>query len=151
VGLRVQLDEVGEGQHGPGGLAEHRGGHLVGIGHEAVAVGHDLPGQRLDAPKELLVLELFIAEPNERLEGHLVPEDVAAPELEDLRVHPALDEPEHLGVGAPLHLAEERPLLLAQEGEARREREPVGQQLVSRVEAPAADDVRVDVPARFLR
>ena len=74
----------------------------------------------LDAAEELLVLELLVGEAHEGLERHLVAHPVVAAHLEDLGADEALDEAEHVGVGAALDLAEEALLGPGEEGEARR-------------------------------
>ena len=117
---------------------------IVVIGSQAVL------GQFPDAPEELLMLELLIGEAHERLELHLVPEPVVAAHIEDLRPDEALDEPEHVGVGATLDLAQVAPLALAKELELVHLRNAVGQELAREIEAAAADDVAIDVEAHPL-
>ena len=69
----------------------------------------------LDAAKQLLVLELLVAEADQRLERHLIAEQVLPTELEHLRVDEALDEAEDVRVGAALNLAQQPSLGRAQE------------------------------------
>ena len=97
------------------------------------------------------MLQLLVAEPDQRLERDLVAEPVVAAQLEHLGADEALDQPEHVGVSAPLDLAEKDPLGRREEVEPARQREPVGQELVGAVEPPAANDVGLDVPAHPLR
>jgi hypothetical protein len=79
------------------------------------------------------------------------PKPVVAADLEHLRADEALDQAEHVRVGATLDLAEEAPLVGAQPIDLVDQREPVGQELLAQVELAAADDVAVDVPADPLR
>jgi hypothetical protein len=54
------------------------------------------------------VLQLFVAEPNQRLERNLVAEPVIVAQFEDLGIDEALDQPKDIGVGAALDLAGSR-------------------------------------------
>jgi len=101
--------------------------------------------------EQLLVLQLLVGEADDRLHRGLVAERVAAADLEHLAADEALDEREHVGVGAALHLAEQAPLSAAEELELVDEREPLGHELVGEIEAATAEDVAVDVPADALR
>ncbi len=93
------------------------------------------------------MLQLFVAEPDQRLECHLIAEPVVAAQLQDLGADVALDQPEHIGVGAPLDLAEIHFLVWREEIEPIRQTEPVGQKLVGAIEPAAANNVGLDVPA----
>ena len=75
-------------------LPEHEPGDVVRLCHHCVTGPHAARRQRLDAPEQLLVLELFVAEANERLERDLIAEPVITAHLEQLRVDEPLDEPE---------------------------------------------------------
>src|SRR4029078_4317515 len=81
----------------------------------------------------------------------LVAERVAARDLHHLRADVALDQAEDVRVRAALALRHELALVGAGEGEALDLRELVGHELLGEVEAAAADDVLVDVPADLLR
>ena len=94
--------------------------------------------ERLDAPEEFLVLELFVAETHQRLECHLVTEIVFARLVEDLRADEPLDQPEQVGIGTPLDLAQRAPLGFRQESELVDLREPIRQEFLTKVEFPAA-------------
>jgi hypothetical protein len=74
---------------------------------EAIAGRHAGADEQLDAPEQLLVLELLVGEADDRLERGLVAEGVVAADLGHLGADEALDQAEHVGVGAALHLAEE--------------------------------------------
>src|SRR5690606_32158142 len=63
----------------------------------------------------------------------------------------ALDQAEHVRVGAALDLAEQAALVVVEELDLVDLRQAVGQELLAEVEAPAADHVAVDVPADALR
>jgi len=92
------------------------------------------------------VLQLFVAEPDQRLECHLIAEPVVAAQLQHLGADEALDQPEHVGVGAPLDLAEINLLVRREEVEPACQCKPVGQKFVGAVEQPPANDVGLDVP-----
>ena len=68
-----------------------------------------MPGgdHRLEAAEQLLVLELLVGQAHQRLERDLVAEPVTAADLEHLGADEALDQREHVGVGAALHLREQ--------------------------------------------
>ena len=97
------------------------------------------------------MLELLVGEAHERFERGLVAEPVIAADLEHLRADEALDEAEHVGVGAPLDLAQQAALGVVQEVETPDERQAVGQKLLREIELAAANHVAVDVPADALR
>ncbi len=145
-----QLDEAGEAEHRPGGLAQHRLRHGVRLGHEAVARGHVHGHHRFQAPEQLLVLDLFVGGAHQRLERLLVAEPVVPAHFQELRADEALDQAEDVGVGAALDLAHQAPSLGVQGAEALDERQAVGQELAAEIEFAAADHVAVDVPAHPL-
>ena len=107
VELGEELDVERQRQHRPGALAEDDAATALGSHVEAIAGGQRLADQRVDAAEQLLVLQLLVAEPDQRLERHLVAEPVVVADLEHLGVDEALDQPEHVGVGAALDLADE--------------------------------------------
>jgi hypothetical protein len=76
---------------------------------------------------------------------------VVEAQLEHLRADEALDEPEHVRVGAALDLAGQAPLGPGEEREVADPREAVGQELLREVQLPAADHVAVDLPGDALR
>src|SRR5262245_51039910 len=125
-------------------------GDSVWVDVEAVAIGQDLADHRVDAAEQRLVLQLLVAEPNQRLEGNLVAEPMVVAELQDFGIDEALDQAKDIRVLAPLDLANE-PLFIGRE---RRERigqgKPVREKLVSNVEAAPPDYVLFDVPAHPL-
>ena len=128
-------------------FAEHHAGDVVGIDVEAITVRQNLADHRLDAAKQLLVLQFLVAEPHQRLERDLVAEPMFVAELEDLGVDEALDQAKHVGVGAALDLADKALLFGGQGREGVGHRKPVRQELVGRVETAPPDHVLVDVPA----
>ena len=121
-----------------------------GCGRKRVAGGHADGGHALEAAEHLLVLQLLVGEPDQRFERDLVAERVVAAELGGLGADEALDQGEHVGVGAALDLRQQARLGRLQEGELVDLRQAVGQELLAEVEAAAADDVAVDVPADAL-
>jgi len=76
------------------------------------------------------VLELLIAEPDQRFVRGLVAEPVIAADLEDLGVDEALDRPEDIGVASPLNLAQQALLRGPEQAELADLREPVGEELL---------------------
>jgi len=146
-----QLDVANESQHRPGALAEHGAGDVVRLRNERVAGSHALRGHSLHAAEKLLVLKLLVGEAHQGLEGSLVAEPVLAADLDDLGPDEALDQAEHVGVGAPLNLAHQPFLVAAKEIHTVDFRQPVGQELLAEIEAAAADHVAVDFPADALR
>jgi hypothetical protein len=150
VQLREQLDQARQRQHGPRALAQHRARHLVRVRDLDVARRHAAADHRLDAAEQFLVLQLFVAEPHQRLERDLVTEPVTAGDLENLGTDEALDETEHVRVRASLHLRQQAALRARQESELVDHREAVRQEGLREVEIAAADHVGVDVPARAL-
>ncbi|MDT4870863.1 hypothetical protein FQZ97_1059600 [compost metagenome] len=93
------------------------------------------------------MLQLFVGEAHDGFQRGLVAEPVVAAYLQHLRADEALDQAEHVGVGAALHLAQESVLGRAQEGQFVGQRQTVGQEGVGQVECSAAYHVAVDVPA----
>ena len=83
----------------------------VGIDVEAIAVRQNVADHRLDAAKQRLVLQLLVAEPNQRLERNLVAETVILAQFKDLGSDEALDQPKDIGIGAALDLAH-KPLFI---------------------------------------
>ncbi len=81
-----------------------------GSRQERVALRHLRRGHLLEPAEQFLVLQLLVGEAHQRLERHLVAEPVVAADLEDLGADEALDQREHVGVGAALDLRQE-PLL----------------------------------------
>jgi hypothetical protein len=79
---------------------------------------HSVAGHPLDAPEQLLMLDLLVREAHQRLQRVLVAEAVIAAHVEDLGGDEALDEAEHVGVRAPLDLAEQPLVVRAEKGEA---------------------------------
>ena len=150
VRLAEQLDVAGQRQHGPGAFAENEVGHVVGRDVEAIARRHALGHEPLDAAEQLLVLQLLVGEADQRFERGLIAEPVVAADLEHLRADEALDQAEHVGVGAALHLAQKARFARAQKIQLVDARQAVGQELVTQVELAAANHVAVDVPANSL-
>ena len=122
----------------------------VGIDVEAIAVGQNVADHRVDAAEQRLVLQLLVAEPNQRLERNLVAEPMIVAQFQDLGIDEALDQPKDIGVGAALDLAHE-PLFIGRQGRERvGQGQPVRKELVGGIEAAPADDVLVYVPAHPL-
>ena len=117
----------------------------------AVAGGHARVQHPLDATEQLLVLQLLVAEPHQRLERDLVAEPVTAGYLEHLGADEPLDESEDVGVGATLHLAHQPTLAGGKERRSIDQRQSCRQEGLREVEVPAADDIGVDVPPHPLR
>ena len=96
------------------------------------------------------MLQLLVAEPNQRLERNLVAEPVIVAQFQDLGIDEALDQPKDIGVGAALDLAHE-PLFIGRQGRERvGQGKPVRKELVGGIEAAPPDHVLVDVPAHPL-
>ena len=55
------------------------------------------------------MLQLFIAEPDQRLKRDLVAKPMITAQFKNLRVDETLDQPKNVGVGAALDLAHEPP------------------------------------------
>ena len=115
--LREQLDVAGQRQHRPGRGGQHGLRHVVRLRQEAVARRHAGRDHRLEPAEHLLVLELLVGQAHQRLERDLVAEPVTAADLEHLGADEALDQREHVGVGAALHLREQA-LLVGASGTA---------------------------------
>jgi hypothetical protein len=78
VKLGEQLDVERQRQHCPCAFAEYGAGDGVWVDIEAIAFGQNLADHRVDAAEQRLVLQLLVAEPDERLEHDLVAEPVIA-------------------------------------------------------------------------
>jgi hypothetical protein len=91
VHLGEELDMAGEREHRPGGLAQHRLGHVVRLRQEGVASRHALGDHRLDAAEQLLVLQFLVGKPHKRFERDLIAEPVFAADLQHLGPDIALD------------------------------------------------------------
>src|SRR5215472_13904193 len=85
------------------------------------------------------MLQLLIAEPDQRFERGLVAEPMIAAQFKDLGIDKTLDQAEHVGVGAALDLAEIALLFRSEEGQRARQGEAVGEKLVREIEPPATD------------
>ena len=68
VELCEKLDIERQGQHRPCALPEHGMADAIGVDVEAIAVGQNLADHRVDAAEQRLMLQLLIAEPDQRLE-----------------------------------------------------------------------------------
>src|SRR5579862_8311431 len=112
VELREKFDIERQRQDRPGALAEHQAGDGVGVDAEAIADGQGLADHLVDAAEQRLMLQFLVTEPDQRLERELVAEPIIPADLQHLGGDEALDQPEHLGVGAPLDLADEALLVL---------------------------------------
>ena len=106
---------------------------------------------RLDPAEQLLVLELLVAEADQRLQRGLVAEPVVTADLENLGVDEAFHEPEQERVGSTLHLREQARFGLGEKGEVIDLGKAVRQEALRQVELPSTNDVGVDVPANPLR
>ena len=102
VQLREQLDIQRQRQDRPGAFAEHSMGDAVGVDVEAIAHGQNVADHRVDATEQRLVLELLVAEPNQRLQRNLISEPVIVAQLQHLGVDETLDQPEDVGIGPAL-------------------------------------------------
>ena len=80
---------------------------IVWVDVEAIAVGQHLARHLVDAAEQCLVLQLLVAEPNQRLERDLVAEPMIFAEFQDLGINETLDKSKDIGVGATLDLAHE--------------------------------------------
>ncbi len=143
VELGEQLDIQRQRQYRPCAPAEHGMGDAVGIDIEAIAGGQHLAEHRVDAAEQRLVLQLLVAEPDQRLERDLVAETVIAGQFQDLGRDEALDQPKHIGVGAALDLADEPLFIGRQGGERAGQGEPVREEFLGGVEMAPPDDVFV--------
>ena len=150
VELGEQLDIQRQRQHRPRTLAEHGMSDGVGVDVKTIAFGQHLADHRVDAAEQGLVLQLLVAEPDQRLERNLVAEPMIVAQFQDLGVDESLDQPKDIGVGAALDLARE-PLFISRQGRERiGERQPVRQELVGGIEAAPPDDVLVNIPSHPL-
>jgi hypothetical protein len=114
-------------------------GDGVGVDVEAITVGQNVADHCVDAAEQRLVLQLLVAEPNQRLERNLVAEPVIVAQFQDLGIDEALDQPENVGVGAALDLAHE-PLFIRRQGRERiSKREPVRQEFMGGIESALPD------------
>ena len=96
------------------------------------------------------MLQLLVAEPNQRLERNLVAEPVIMAQFKNLGIDETLDQPEDIGVGAALDLAH-KPLFIGRQGRERiGQGKPVRKELVGDIEAAPPDDVRLYLPAHPL-
>jgi len=93
------------------------------------------------------MLELLVGQAHQRFERHLVAEPVAPADVQHLCADEALDEREHVGVGAALHLRVQPPVAGIEERQLRDLRHAVGQERPAEVEVPAADHVAIRIPA----
>src|SRR5262249_2263997 len=150
VALNEELDVAGERDHGPGRLREHCAGYIVRVGHAAIAFRHVARDERLDAPEQLLGLDLLVAEAHHRLERHLIPEPVLARLVEYLRADESLDESEQVRIGSSLHLTQRALLGLREERQLIDLRQAIGQELVLEAELAAPQDVAIDFPGALL-
>ena len=122
----------------------------VGVDVKAIAFGQHVADHRVDAPEQRLVLQLLVAEPDQRLECNLVAEPMVVAQLQNFGVDESLDQPKDIRVGAALDLARE-PLFISRQGRERiGERQSVRQELVGGIEAASPDNVLVNIPSHPL-
>ena len=93
-----------QGQHRPCALPEHGVADAIGVDVEAIAVGQNLADHRVDAAEQRLMLQLLIAEPDQRLERNLVAEPVIVAQFQDLGVDEAFNQSKDVGIGTALDL-----------------------------------------------
>ena len=74
-------------------------GDTVGIDIEAIAGGQHLAEHHVDAAEQRLMLQLLIAEPDQRLERNLVTEPVIVAQFQDLGVDEAFNQSKDVGIG----------------------------------------------------
>ena len=96
------------------------------------------------------MLELLVGEAHQRLERGLVAEPVLAADLQHLGRDEALDQAEHVGVGAALDLAQQTLLVAAEKLERAHVRQAVGQEFMREIELAPANHVALDVQAHAL-
>jgi hypothetical protein len=97
--------------------------------------------QVLHAAKEMLVLDLFVAEPDQGFQLGLIAKPMILAQLQDLGIHIALQQAEHVGIGAALNLADKAHLLRRQVWKFRSLGKPVGKKAMRGIKASAFDDV----------
>src|SRR3954452_796400 len=122
----------------------------IGVDVETIAIGQNLTDHLIDTAKQCLMLQLFVAEPNERLKRNLVAEPVILAQLQDLGIDESLDHLEDIGVSAALDLTHEAFFVSRQGRELIRERKPVGQEFVGSIKAAPSDDILINVPSHTL-
>src|SRR6478735_4199929 len=74
-----------------------------------------------------------------------------ATDVHDLGADETLAQSEHVGIRASLNLAQQTCFRLIQKLQPRRKRQAVGKEFLREVEAAAANDIAIDVPANALR
>ena len=141
-----ELDMAGQREHCPSGLRKYGRRDGIRLRHECVTVGHPRCAHALDATEELLVFDLFVPHADQRLERSLITQPVLAAHVEHLGRDEALDQAEYVGVGPTLDLAKQALLIGGEEAQAIDLRQPVGQEPLREVEAPAANHVAIDIP-----
>jgi hypothetical protein len=96
------------------------------------------------------MLQLLIAEPDQRLKRDLVTEPIITAQFKNLCVDETLDQPEYVGVGAALDLAHQ-PLFVSRKSRERvGQGKPVGKELVGDIEGTPTDHVLIEVPTHPL-
>src|SRR5206468_2559057 len=105
---------------------------------------------RLDPPKQLLVLQLFVGEANQRLERALIAQPVVVAYLEDLGAYEALDQAEDVGVRTSLDLRQQAALVGTEERHPVNERQAVREEFLREVEFAMANHVAIDIPSDAL-
>ena len=145
-----QLDVARQRQHRPRGLRQHSGCNAVRVEDERVAGGHALGAHALDAAEQLLMLDLFVAEPHHRFQRVLIAQPVVAAHLEHLRRDKAFDQAEDVGVRTALNLTELSLLVSREEVETIDLRQTVGQELLGEIERAPAYHISIDVPTNAL-
>ena len=133
VRLREELDVAGQREHGPGRLAEHALGDVVRLRHEPVARGH--AGAPSSSSMRRNSSWCFSSSSVKRTSASSAiwsPSQWSAADLEDLGADEALDQAEHVGVGAALDLAQQALLVGVEERQLVDLGQPVGQELLAR-------------------
>ena len=102
----------------------------IGVDVEAIAVGQNLADHRVDAAEQRLMLQLLIAEPDQRLERNLVAEPVIVAQFQDLGVDEAFNQSKDVGIGTALDLTHEPLFVGRQGGEDVGQGQPIRQELV---------------------
>src|SRR5215469_9249701 len=136
--LCEQLDHQRYSQHRPCGFRKHRRGHRVRLRQEVVSRWHFRRDHALDAAEQLLMLEFFITEANQRLQSDLVTGPVKFAQLKNLAVDETFHQAEDVRIGPSLNLTEENGFVLAQKLKLTDAGNGVRQELMRRIELAAS-------------
>lgn len=118
VRLNKQLDMTGQRQHRPGAGRQYRARHIVWIGNLTISRWQLRTNHRLNAPEQLLMLDLVVGKAHQRFECELIVKDMGPTLIEHFGTDKTLDQAKNIRIGSTLNLAKQARLVRGEKGQA---------------------------------